>query len=552
MALKALMLRKKIDDKKKDLDALMSVRNGFEAREADLAKSIEEANSDEERSAVEEAIGQFETDKGANDAAVRELEAEIEGLENELKETEEAAPAPASQERKSENKFEERGNANMKVTNFFGMNIQERDQFFARDDVKQFMTRAREALRDIRSLGNAQLTIPEVMLELMEPMIEQNSKLMGKVHTVSIKGIARQVVEGTIPEAVWTEACATLNELDLGFNDVEVDGYKVGGYFSVCNALLEDNDVELANKLMTALAVAIAKGIDKAIVYGTGIKMPLGIATRLAQTSQPADYPATARPWVDLHSTHIIAKNESGTTLFKSIVNAAGLVDNDYFDGDLIWIMNKATHTKLIAESIGVNAAAAIVSGMNNQMPVIGGEIIELPFINDGDIVFGFGKAYTYVQRKGVQIGQSEHYLFVEDKTVIKGTARGDGKPVIAEAFAILHIGSGSADATADFPVDYANEGLKMLTVVSANGSASGKAIFTVSNTVAQSDPTLYYKASYDVNKVKAGQKITGWTSLTSGTTEVTIAAGTPVAVVEVDAAGKAVAAGSALANPKA
>ena len=52
MALKALMLRKKLNDARKALEALRSKDADFETREADLEKSIEEATTDEERAAV--------------------------------------------------------------------------------------------------------------------------------------------------------------------------------------------------------------------------------------------------------------------------------------------------------------------------------------------------------------------------------------------------------------------------------------------------------------------------------------------------------------------
>ncbi len=46
---------------------------------------------------------------------------------------------------------------------------------------------------------------------------------------------------------------------------------------------------------------------------------------------------------------------------------------------------------------------------------------------------------------------------FLEDQTVFKGTARYDGKPVIAEAFAILNIAGKAPTTAAAFPEDKAN-----------------------------------------------------------------------------------------------
>ena len=56
MALKALMLRKRLNDAQKALDTLRAKDADFETRKADIEKAIEEADTEEERAAVEEAI----------------------------------------------------------------------------------------------------------------------------------------------------------------------------------------------------------------------------------------------------------------------------------------------------------------------------------------------------------------------------------------------------------------------------------------------------------------------------------------------------------------
>ena len=64
--LKALFLRKKIDERKKALEALKAKDADFESRSAELAKAIEEVTEEttkEERDALDEMIGQFEQDQ---------------------------------------------------------------------------------------------------------------------------------------------------------------------------------------------------------------------------------------------------------------------------------------------------------------------------------------------------------------------------------------------------------------------------------------------------------------------------------------------------------
>ena len=84
MALKVLMLRKKLDGKRKDLEALRAKVTEMATREADIEKAIEEAETEEERTAVEEEIEKFNADKAEADTAVADLEREVGELETEL------------------------------------------------------------------------------------------------------------------------------------------------------------------------------------------------------------------------------------------------------------------------------------------------------------------------------------------------------------------------------------------------------------------------------------------------------------------------------------
>lgn len=451
MALKALMLRKKIDEKKKELEQMRKKDPEFETREADLEKSIEEAATEEEKKVVEDAVEEFENEKKEHEEKKHALEEEVSSLEADLAKEEEKKPeAPKPDERKD--------GRNMNVrTKFYGMNVMERDAFFAREDVKNFLGEVRTCIREKRAINNVGLTIPEVMLDLLKQKVQETSKLIGRVTTRQISGTARQRIMGEIPEAIWTEMCAKLNELSLGFNDVEVDGYKVGGFFAVCNAIVDDNDVNLASEILDALGKAIGKAVDKAIIYGKGTKMPLGIVTRLAQAEKPSGYLTTAREWKSLASHVITGTGATGVALFKEIVKNAEVAENDYYDSGITWVMNKKTHMNLMIQSMDKNLNVAIVSGINNTMPVIGGDIVELPFIPDGNIVFGYFDAYLLAERAGTVLGQSEHVRFIEDQTVFKGSARYDGIPVIAEAFGVMSITAEAPTTSVDFPADAAN-----------------------------------------------------------------------------------------------
>ena len=558
MALKALVAKRKLDLAQKALADLRAKDAEFEKREAELEASIAEVQTDEERAAVEEAVTAFETEKAEHEAAAGKLEEEIRGLENELSEIEAKQEVPAPAEAPAQTETEERKvESVMEIrTRFSDMNMEQRTAFCKREDVAAWLSAVRAMKGQQRAISNSDLTIPEVVLPLLHSEAARNSQLMGLVNMTSLTGTSRQVIMGAIPEAVWTEMCANINELDLGFNEIEMDGYKVAGYIKICNAILDDNDVNLASEIISALGAAIGKALDKAILFGTGVKMPLGIATRLAQTSQPADWGAKAPTWVDLHTTNILTLNingTSGTSFFESLILAAiAAKPHDAANGGLFWVMNRKTHLTIMAKALAFNAAAALTAGVNNEMPVIGGRIVELETneLQDYEIIGGFGDAYRLVQRQGATFATSDQRFFIEDQTAFRGIARYDGKPVFADSFVIINFNNTSPTTTATFADDYANTDLGTLTVVAAaHGSTAGKTVLTVTGTEA-SGTTLKYKIG-DI-ALTEGQKLgTGWESLTSGSTGITAAAGTVITVAELDGKSRVIKRGQALSVPK-
>lgn len=469
--LKQIKLRKRIETLRAQQTGANETRTQLEERRAALKKREEELEAAlsevtaetpaEDQQLLDEETAKWEADDEAltqeeaeNQETTRKLQEQIDDLQKELDELEARSAAAAKEPAKEERKEEK----TMSVRKFFGMNIQERDAFFARGDVKQFIERVRELGSQKRAISGSELLIPTVVLDLIRENIEGYSKLYKHVNVRRVPGKARQTVMGTIPEAVWTEMCAKLNELNLSFTGVEVDGYKVGGYIAVCNAVLEDSDISLATEIISVLGQAIGLTLDKAILYGTGTKMPVGIVTRLAQSADPANEKSTI-PWVNLSATNVLAiSGKTDAALFKALVEASGAAKGKYSRGSKFWAMNETTHTKLVANSLSINAAGAITAGQMGTMPVIGGAIEVLSFIPDDVIIGGYGDLYLLAERAGAAIAQSEHVRFIEDQTVFKGTARYDGLPVIAEGFVAIGIGGTKPAADAvTFAEDTAN-----------------------------------------------------------------------------------------------
>lgn len=471
--LKVLMLRRSIDAKKAELAELERKDADFEIREAELEAAINEVEpgNAEQESAVNEEIEAFEKEKMESDVEKQKLSADIEGLEAELEEIERSAPKPHKpEEKRNENT---RGEVKMETINiralpmsrraFDALPVEQRNSILAQEDTKAFLTQLRGMKGQSRAITGAELTIPVVFLDLISENMFRYSKLLNRVRVRNVSGQARQTIAGTVPEAIWTEMCGAINELNFVFNQITLDGYKVAGYVPVCNSLLEDNDINLASWIVEMLSESIGLAMDKAILYGKGSasRMPLGIVTRLAQESAPSDYPANAPAWVDLHTTNILkigGDSVTGAAFWSALMTATGATYTRYNRGTMFWAMNSKTYATLKSKLITFTATGDIVANLFGSLPIVTGDVDILEFMPDGDIVGGYGDLYLLAQRSGMSIESSYEVQFLQDNTVFRAKQRADGMPIIPGAFVAININNAEVTTAMDFAADTAND----------------------------------------------------------------------------------------------
>lgn len=542
MAVKTLMKRKQLEAAKRQMAE-------YQRREADLQAAVDAAAeiSPELEAQVNELAKNLETVQSTVDTLTQEL-AELESSTGEVvEEALGADPAPAARSARSTASSAQR---NALVSSGFVCRSQcfssrsARDSFYTRAEVKEFLARVRSGLSSKRSVSGAELAIPTVMLDVLRDNLNKYSKLITKVRLRPVKGHARQNVIGEVPEGVWMEMAGALNNLEFSLTQLEMDGYKVGGIIAIDNYLLADSDINLGEEIMYMLGQSIGLAVDKGIVFGKGpnSKMPVGFVTRLAQAKQPSYWGSNQGEWVNLSSSNVLKLDlakVSGTDFFTTLLLALGKAKAKFSDSERVWIMNETTKMDLLVRALGTNSAAAIVSGMGNTMPIIGGEIITLEFMPDYQIAGGYLDKFLLVEREGGSLAVSDQAMFMEDKTVYKGTARYDGQPVRGECFVVVRYDNTAVTTGIAFAADYANTALNALVVTSAAGETVGTTKLTVAGMVSSSNKLAAIVSGAPVS-VEAGNKPgAGWTTIVSGTTALKADSGVGVTVVELDADGK-------------
>lgn len=443
---------------------MISKRDGFdqaraelEKREAEIVKAIEEAKTDEERSAVEEAADLFDSDKQTFENDVAETDQQISDIENEVSEMEQELSQIEDEQNRSVPPPPEKpvvDEAPKKTTKKSGgkrtmfktrairqMSVVERETLIAREDTQEFLKKIRSLIAEKRGLSGGEYTISETIMGLINEDVIEYSKLYKHCRVTRLSGKGREIVMGTAPEAFWEEACDPIYELAASMTQVEVDQFKVAGYIPLCNALLEDSDIDLLDEVMSLILQSIGFALDKAIIYGTGVKMPTGVVTAIDDDDA-----------VKLTNEVKIGSSDStGIKLFQALLAAVAETENNYARGELTWVMNGKTYRRLQSESLSINAAGLLVSAVNGTFPVLGGAMEVLNFIPAKNIVVGYFELYVLAERKGMTIDQSEHVKFIQDQTVVRGRARYDGKPAIVKAFAVIAFDNTDPTTSVDF-----------------------------------------------------------------------------------------------------
>lgn len=467
--LKQLKLRKQIELKKKESEKIRAKEKELEKREAELEKALEECETDEDMAIVEENVEKLETDKKENSEKKSTIEKEIEELEKELKETEDKDnkqkedDKKEEEEQKQDNLEDERANKNYE--NERGQNRmnkrkskyvdylskRERKEYVQREDVKKFLKNIRTAVEK-RSITGLDLTIPDVMMELIRDNIGNYSTFYKLVNLRPVGGTARANIIEEAVEGIWTEMVGELNELEYRLRQVEVDGYKVGGYTGADNSIIEDSDEDVSILIEDLLSESIAIAIDKASAYGkktdskgNKAKMPTGYVTELALDEE-------------LKTSNIINLSAKETTL-GNIIKAFGNIKRGTSNrGCITVVMNEQTWLKtIIPLSLEKNSSGAYVSAAQGIFPGTGYSVEFCNQIPVGDIHAGDYSKYLLAERKGKKVSSSAEAKFIQDITLFKATARYDGIPTRKQAFVVIGTNGANATTEVTFALDKAN-----------------------------------------------------------------------------------------------
>ena len=308
MALKALKLRKSIDLKNKELEALRAKDAEFETREASLRSAIEEAESDEDMRTIEGEMDAFTGEKKAHEDAKADLEREVGELEKELADEERQQAAPAKPEKR-------------------GIEMDEKTmerRAFA-DFVRGIQTRSDYNMEK----GNNGYVIPTSIANEIVKKVEEICPIFSMAKRYNVKGILEvptyPASSSHVVSAAYASEFTDLEASSGDFGHVQLTGYLAGALAKISKSLINNADVDIVPFVVDEMAAAFAAFYEKECLNGTANKA-LGIARSANLVTKTATY-------------------KSSVTL-DDLIELQGAIP-DAFQGKACWIMKGATRTAI-------------------------------------------------------------------------------------------------------------------------------------------------------------------------------------------------------------
>ncbi len=315
MALKVLMLKRKLDEKRSQLQAAQAKAQELETREAELEADIEAAETDEEKEAVEEAVAEFETEKGANEDERTALEKEVAGLEAEL----------AEEERKQKEAAEKREEEVPKM--------EERDLIKAQRDAFAAVVRGNREVRSDYNMakGNNGDIIPKTIADEIVTKIANISPIFERAHRYPVKGtLAIPFYPASSSHVINAAYASDFTDLEASsgdFDSVDLTGFLAGALAKIGRTLINNTDVDVIPFVEDQMAEAFRAFIDQEAINGTSSPSQKAVGM-LAGITQLV------------------------TGTYKSSVTADDLIKlqcaiPDAYQQNAVWLMASATRTQI-------------------------------------------------------------------------------------------------------------------------------------------------------------------------------------------------------------
>lgn len=232
--------------------------------------------------------------------------------------------------------------------------------------------------------------------------------------------------------ATWDKLCDNIvKELTAGTDVIKLTENKLSAFIPICKAMLEIGPVWIDRYVRTILAEAIANGLEKAIIIGTGVDQPIG----MTKDPNGVFHPVNGYPDLVAVPMNEITPETYGGLLASLAVGPNGLYRNV---SEVLFICNPVDYYTKVMPSVMYRLPDGTWA---NRFP-FPTKVIQSVYVPANKAIVGIGKRYFFGlgTSKGGKIEFSDHYKFLEDDRYYLTKLYGDGKPLDNTSFKVVDI----------------------------------------------------------------------------------------------------------------
>lgn len=277
-------------------------------------------------------------------------------------------------------------------------------------------------------------TLPTTVIDAVFDDITEAHPLLAEINFQNT-GILTEILISTQDGrflATWQKLSDDIvKELTAGTDVINLKQNKLSAFIPICKAMLEIGPVWIDRYVRAILAEAIANGLEKAIIIGTGVNEPVGM------TKDPNGVFHAQNGYPDLVAVPLneISPETYGGILAALAVGPSGLYRNV---SQVLFICNPVDYYTKVMPAVMYRMPDG-TWGSRFPFPT---KVIQSVYVPANKAVIGIGRRYFFGlgTGQGGKIEYSDHYKFLEDDRYYLTKLYGDGKPLDSTSFKVVDI----------------------------------------------------------------------------------------------------------------
>lgn len=315
-------------------------------------------------------------------------------------------------------------------------------------------------------------TLPTTVIDAVFEDIKEAHPLLSAINFQNT-GILTEILISTQDGrhlATWGKLCDTIvKELTAGTDVINLTQNKLSAFIPVCKAMLDIGPAWIDRYVRTILFEAIANGLEKAIILGTGVDEPVGM------TKDPNGVFHAQNGYPDLIAVPMneITPETYGGILASLAEAPTGLYRNV---SEVLFICNPVDYYTKIMPAVMYR----LPDGTWASRFPFPTNVVQSVYVPANKAIIGLGKRYFFGlgTGKGGKIEYSDHYKFLEDDRYYLTKLYGDGKPLDSTSFKVLDITNLKPVAPIVRVADYVDARLASLTLKNEKNQAVNIGVF--------------------------------------------------------------------------